>query len=257
MIRLAINGGAGRMGQAMAQGLGSLPDISLVALVDANEPRDLFGARWARSLDELSDTEITHVVDFSLPQAIPALSIWCAAHKVALVTGTTGLDASQSAELERAATVTGVVQASNFSIGAVLSERFSAVAAPFFPRVEIIELHHDKKVDAPSGTSLTTARAIDGARASAGLGKLEDMTEKSSLPGARGAESDGGVRIHSVRLPGLVAHQEVIFGGPGEGLTIRHDSFDRSSFVQGVALALRHIDANPRFVKGIETFLNL
>ncbi len=256
MIRLAINGGAGRMGQAMAEGLSQLNDISLVALVDSNQPRELFGARWARSVNELSDTEISHVVDFSLPDAIPALSLWCASNKVALVTGTTGLNAEQTAQLEKAATVTGVVQASNFSLGAVLSEKFAALAAPYFPRVEIIELHHDQKLDAPSGTSLTTARAIGAAREAAGLEKMVDMTERQTVAGARGAQSEAGVQIHSIRLPGLVAHQEIIFGGPGEGLTIRHDSFDRTSFIQGVALALRAIGSQPQFVRGIDSFLS-
>ncbi len=255
MIRLAINGGAGRMGQAMAEGLSVFDDISLVALVDSHEPRELFGARWARSVDELSDTSISHVVDFSNSDAIPSLSLWCAANKVSLVTGTTGLNADQRAQLAKAGTVTSVVLASNFSLGAVLSERFAAMAAPYFPRAEIIELHHDKKLDAPSGTSLTTAKAIDDARAVAGLPRFDDMTERQTIPGARGAQSAGGVHIHSVRLPGLVAHQEVIFGGPGEGLTIRHDSFDRTSFVQGVALALRGVNGSPQFIHGIESFL--
>jgi 4-hydroxy-tetrahydrodipicolinate reductase len=255
MIRLAINGGAGRMGQAMAEGLSAFGDISLVALVDSNEPRELFGARWARSIDELADTSVSHVVDFSIPEAIPTLSLWCAANKVSLVTGTTGLSADQTAQLVKAGTVTSVVQASNFSLGAVLSERFASMAAPYFPRVEIIELHHDRKLDAPSGTSLTTAKAIADARAEAGLQGLDDMTERQTVPGARGARGEGGVHIHSIRLPGLVAHQEVIFGGPGEGLTIRHDSFDRASFVQGVALAVRGVDGSAQFIHGIESFL--
>ncbi len=255
MIRVAINGGAGRMGQAMAEGLGQFDDISVVALIDEHEPRELHGARWVRSLAELSDTQISHVVDFSVASTIPALSLWCASNKVALVTGTTGLSPEETAQLEKAATITGVVQASNFSLGAVLSERFAAMAAPYFPRVEIIELHHDKKLDAPSGTALTTASAIGAARAEVGLPRMNDMTERQTLAGARGAETEAGVHIHSIRLPGLVAHQEIIFGGPGEGLTIRHDSFDRASFVQGVALALRTIGSEPQFVHGIDSLL--
>jgi 4-hydroxy-tetrahydrodipicolinate reductase len=255
MIRLAINGGAGRMGQAMVEGLSQFSDLSVVALIDQLEPRELFGARWARSLEELSATEITHLVDFSVAAAIPTLSRWCATNRVALVTGTTGLSPEEYAELEKAGTITGVVQASNFSLGAVLSERFAVMAAPFFSRIEIIELHHDQKLDAPSGTSLTTARAIGDARSAAGLAPMSDMTQRHAVAGARGAEVESGVRIHSIRLPGLVAHQEVIFGGPGEGLTIRHDSFDRASFVQGVALALRKIGSQPQFVQGIDSFL--
>ena len=145
--------------------------------------------------------------------------------------------------------------ASNFSIGAVLAERFAELAAPYFESVEVIELHHDRKVDAPSGTSIATARAIESARSSAGLDPIADPTERLTIDGARGADAGGGVRIHSVRLPGLVAHQEILFGGPGEGLSIRHDTFDRSSFVLGVALAANAVDATPIFLDGISSLV--
>ena len=169
--------------------------------------------------------------------------------------GTTGLSPEQVAKVQAAGEATGVIMASNFSIGAVLSERFAAMAAPYFNRVEIIELHHDRKVDAPSGTSLTTAHAIRDARRDTGRVTQEEPTERFTLEGARGADAGEGVRIHSVRLPGLVAHQEILFGGPGEGLTIRHDSFDRISFLQGVALAARNVHTVRGFVNGIESFL--
>jgi len=134
----------------------------------------------------------------------------------------------------------------------VLAERFAAMAAAHFDSVEIIELHHDKKVDAPSGTSLATASAVARARAQAGLAAIVDVTEHESAPHPRGAQGPGGVRVHSVRLPGLVAHQEVIFGGPGEGLTIRHDSYDRASFVHGVILAVRSILTRPGLTIGLD-----
>lgn len=255
MKRLVIVGGAGRMGQALAEGLGALEDCVIAALVDVNEPRELFGARHVASLEDLEPTEIEVVVDFSSPEGAARSARWCAANGVALVVGTTGLDVEHRRAIDEAATRVGVVVASNFSIGAVLAERFAAMAAPYFDRVEVVELHHDRKVDAPSGTSIATARAIADARRAAGREDLVDVTSRATLEGARGAEAAGGVRIHSVRLPGLVAHQEVLFGAPGEGLTIRHDSFDRQSFVHGVALAVRAIDATPRLVNGIASLL--
>ena len=177
------------------------------------------------------------------------------AHTVALVVGTTGLSDEERERLREAAKHVGVVVAANFSIGAVLTERFAAMAAPYFERVEVIELHHDSKVDAPSGTSIAAATAIADARARAGLAPLGDPTERHTIDGARGADGPAGVRIHSVRLPGLVAHQEIHFGGAGEGLTIRHDSFDRQSFVQGVALAANAIDETPTFLDGIASLV--
>ncbi len=242
------------MGQALGAGL-SEAGYRVIALVDVHEPRELFGARYVATLGELGTDVPDAVIDFSTPDGVVASAGWCAEHGVALVVGTTGLSSDQRRVLEEAATRVGVVVATNFSIGAVLSERFAAMAAPYFERAEIIELHHDKKVDAPSGTSMTTARAIADARRTAGLAALVDPTTRHTIEGARGADATDGIRIHSVRLPGLVAHQEVLFGAPGEGLTIRHDSFDRQSFVHGVALALEHIDRSPRLIEGISSFI--
>lgn len=254
MKSLAIVGGAGRMGQALAEGLHA-QGYTITALVDVDTPRELFGARALASLNELGDGHVDAIIDFSSPDSVVTSAEWCAAHGVALVVGTTGLTGDQRQALEDAAKHVGVVVATNFSIGAALSERFAAMAAPYFERVEIIELHHDKKVDAPSGTSITTATAIADARRHAGEAPLTDPTTRRTIEGSRGADAVDGIKIHSIRLPGLVAHQEVLFGGPGEGLTIRHDSFDRRSFVHGVGLAIEHIDATPRFVEGISSFL--
>jgi 4-hydroxy-tetrahydrodipicolinate reductase len=251
---LVIVGGAGRMGQALAEGL-SARGYQIVALVDVHEPRVLFGAQYAPSLGELSDSSVDVVIDFSSPEGVVSSANWCADHGVALVVGTTGLTGKQHEALAHAGTRVGVVVATNFAIGAVLSERFSAMAAPYFDRVEIVELHHDKKVDAPSGTSITTATGIAEARHLAGQAPLSDPTTRHTVDGARGADVIDGIKIHSIRLPGLVAHQEVLFGAPGEGLTIRHDSFDRQSFVHGVALAVEHIDAAPQFIEGISSFI--
>jgi 4-hydroxy-tetrahydrodipicolinate reductase len=255
MKSLAIIGGAGRMGQAIAAGLGESGDFKITALVDINEPQNLFGATYFSKITDIDPTTIDVVVEFSTPESVVTSADWCAANKVGLVIGATGLSAQQRSAVEAAGKKTGVLIASNFSLGAVLSERFAAMAAPYFDRVEIIELHHDKKVDAPSGTSITTAQGIAKSRKSAGKASISDVTERETFAGSRGADVVDGVRIHSVRLPGLVAHQEVLFGGPGEGLTIRHDSFDRASFVQGVAIAVNAIGATPCFLSGIDSLL--
>jgi 4-hydroxy-tetrahydrodipicolinate reductase len=253
---LAIVGGAGRMGQAIGEGLTATGRFRVAGLVDEHEPRDLFGGRWATSLDDLDADSIDAVVDFSSPEGVVNSATWCAEHVVALVVGATGLSDEQRETLRSASSKVGVVVASNFSVGAVLAERFAASAAPYFERVEIIELHHDKKVDAPSGTSLATAHLIAAARRSADQAPLVDPTTRFSVEGSRGADAVDGVRIHSVRLPGLVAHQEVLLGSPGEGLTIRHDSFDRQSFVHGVAVALDAIDTTPRFIDGLSSLIS-
>jgi len=255
MINLAFVGGAGRMGQALAAGFFDLPDFHVAALVDPTTPTQLFGGRAYETIAEIDPAIVDVVIDFSHPVSVVTSAAWCAQHAKGLVIGTTGLSPEQVAKVQAAGEATGVIMASNFSIGAVLSERFAAMAAPYFNRVEIIELHHDRKVDAPSGTSLTTAHAIRDARRDAGRVTAEEPTERFTLEGARGADAGDGVRIHSVRLPGLVAHQEILFGGPGEGLTIRHDSFDRISFLQGVALAARNVHTVRGFVNGIESFL--
>jgi 4-hydroxy-tetrahydrodipicolinate reductase len=248
-------GGAGRMGQALTENLNLVEGIVVSAMVDVRAPAHLYGALHVPSLDALDPASVDVVVDFSQPESVVTSAQWCATHHRGLVIGTTGLSAVQQSLVESAATATGVLMAANFSLGAALSERFAAMAAPYFSRVEIIELHHDRKVDAPSGTSIATATRIREARAAAQRVTPDEPTTRLSIEGARGADAGDGVRIHSVRLPGLVAHQEILFGGPGEGLTIRHDSYDRLSFVQGVALAVDHVDATPGFTWGIDALI--
>jgi 4-hydroxy-tetrahydrodipicolinate reductase len=243
------------MGQTLAGGLSATGRFSIGALVDTREPSELFGATYSPSWDGVDATSIDAVVDFSSPDGVVASATWCVAHGVPLIIGTTGLSSEQRRVVDEAATKVGVVIAANYALGAVLSEKFAAMAAPYFDRVEIIELHHDKKIDAPSGTSIAAAKGIAAARVAAGLSEMVDPTVRHTISGARGADTIGGIKIHSVRLPGLVAHQEILFGGPGEGLTIRHDSFDRLSFVQGVALAADVIDATPRLIEGIESLI--
>ena len=256
MKRIAIVGGAGRMGQILAQGLGEQDDFEVTALVDVHETHDRGGASYVQSVDGLDPSNVDVVVDFSNPESVVATANWCAANAVALVIGTTGLDPAQRAAVEEASASTAIVLAANFSLGAVLSERFAAQAAPYFDRVEVIELHHDKKADAPSGTSLAVVHAIVEARRSAHRAAIDEPTTRHTLEGSRGADAGDGVRVHSVRLPGLVAHQEILFGGPGEGLTIRHDSFDRLSYVPGVALAIRSMPAAYGLTVGIDTFVH-
>jgi len=248
-------GGAGRMGQVLIENLNLIDGLVVSTVIDLHEPAHLFGARYSTTLADAAVANIDVVVDFSQPASVVTSARWCAANRVGLVIGTTGLDDEQRAAVESAATSTGVIMASNFSLGAVLTERFAAIAAPYFERVEIIELHHDRKLDAPSGTSIATASRIRAARAAAGSVTPDEPTQRHTLEGARGANAGDGVRIHSVRLPGLVAHQEVLFGGSGEGLTIRHDSYDRVSFVQGVAIAIAHVSSTPGFTWGIDDFI--
>ena len=242
------------MGQVMAEGLGRESDVEVRALVDIAPPAHSFDAIVATSLDDLEPSSVDAVVDFSTPEGALASAAWCATHRVGLVLGTTGLGDTQRAVLAQAAVSTRVVMAANFALGAVLAERFAVLAAPYFERVEVIELHHDAKVDAPSGTSLATARALAAARRAAGRADLPEPTLRHSVEGSRGADVEG-VRVHAVRLPGLVAHEEILFGGPGEGLTIRHDSYDRRSFVQGVVLALRKMGDAPGLSEGLGDFL--
>jgi 4-hydroxy-tetrahydrodipicolinate reductase len=255
------------MGLFVCNAVLDAPDLELVAVVaratGAGRPlRDLVpdapeGLLVADSLPELVAAGAEVVVDFSRPDATAAAAEGLLADGVHLVSGTTGLPAGlmdDLAALAGKADHGNAVWAPNFALGAVLAMHFAAVAGRFYPAAEVIELHHQGKADAPSGTALRTARAIaaarEGDRGDAGAAGAE------SVAGARGGEVDG-VRVHSVRLPGLVAHQEVIFGGQGEVLTLRHDSLDRSSFMPGVLLAVREVATRPGLTVGLEPLLGL
>jgi len=221
-------------------------DLELVAEVDQGDP-----------LEPLAGCDA--VLDFTHPGVVMDNLRWCVAHGLNVVVGTSGFGEDRLAQvrewLEPSATAR-VLVAPNFSIGAILMMRFAAQAAPFFESVEVIELHHAGKADAPSGTALRTAGVIGAARAQAGLGASPDATAQE-LPGARGATVDT-VHVHSVRVAGLVAHQEVLFGGHGETLTIRHDSLDRASFMPGVLLALRGVGSlPPGLTVGLDPLLRL
>jgi 4-hydroxy-tetrahydrodipicolinate reductase len=197
-------------------------------------------------------------VDFTHPDVVMGSLEFCIEHGIHAVVGTTGFDDER---LDRLRTwladspQTGVLIAPNFSIGAILMMRFAAEAAPFYESVEIVEMHHPDQADAPSGTARRTASLVAEARRAAGAGPMPDATS-TALEGARGADVDG-IRVHGLRLRGLVAHQEVMLGGPGETLTIRHDSMDRASFMPGVLLGLRNIASAPGLTVGLEGFMGL
>lgn len=247
LIRVAVLGAAGRMGQAVRAAVDGAADLSLAATLDA-------GDDFARVV--ASGAQVA--VDFTVPAATEANVHALIDAGVHAVVGTTGwTDQSLARVREHLARVpgVGVLIAPNFALGAVLAMTFAAQAARYFESAEVIELHHPDKVDAPSGTARHTAAAIAAARAGAGLGPVPDATA-TALDGARGADVDG-VRVHSVRLRGLVAHQEVLFGNPGEQLTIRHDSFDRVSFMPGVLLAVRSVRARPGLTVGLVPLLDL
>jgi 4-hydroxy-tetrahydrodipicolinate reductase len=246
MIKVGVLGAKGRMGTQVCGAVSGAGDMELAATVDIGDARDCLAA-----------AEV--VVDFTHPGAVMDNLRWCAAHGRNTVIGTSGFDEDRlaaAASLLGAAPDVSVLVVPNFSIGAVLMMRFAAQAARFFESAEIIELHHAGKADAPSGTAARTASLIAAARAEAGLGPAPDATA-TALAGARGADV-AGLRVHSVRLAGLVAHQEVLLGGHGEVLTIRHDSLDRSSFMPGVLAAIRGVGSlPPGLTVGLDTILGL
>jgi 4-hydroxy-tetrahydrodipicolinate reductase len=235
------------MGSQVVAALTADPQTECVAALDAGD-----------ELEALLITGAEVVVDFTHPDAVMGNLEFLVSHGIHAVVGTTGFDADRLATLRGWLDENpgvGVVVAPNFGIAAVLMMRFAALAAPYFDSVEIVELHHPRKADAPSGTATRTAQLVAAARVEAGSAAMPDATT-AEVPGARGAQVDG-VHVHAVRLSGLVAHQEVLFGAEGETLTIRHDSFDRSSFMPGVLLAVLEVGANPGLTVGIDGFLGL
>lgn len=246
-IKVGVLGARGRMGSETVRAVDEASDAELVAAI--NREDDLSG---------LVSAGAQVAVDLTHPDVVLDHVRFCVEHGIHVVVGTSGLGA---AELEQIRSwlaerpEVGVLVAPNFAIGAVLSIRFAELAAKFFESVEIIELHHPKKADAPSGTAARTAQVIAQARTEAGLGEAPDATTKE-LDGARGADVDG-VRVHSVRMTGLVASQEVLFGTEGETLAIRHDSFDRRSFMPGVLLSVREVGNRPGLTIGLDALLGI
>lgn len=247
LLQVAVLGANGRMGAEAVKAVEAAADMELVAALGRGD-----------SLERVTNAGARYLVDLTVPESTEANVRFAVEHGIHAVVGTTGWDAARLAALEDLLAGhpdTGVLIAPNFALGSVLASAFAAKASKYFESVEIIELHHPDKVDAPSGTAVRTAQLIAAERAAAQVPPGPDATA-TELAGARGCDVDG-VRVHSVRLRGLVAHQEVLLGGPGEQLTFRHDSYDRASFMPGVLLGVRQVAAHPGLTVGLDGYLDL
>jgi 4-hydroxy-tetrahydrodipicolinate reductase len=261
VTRVGVVGAGGKMGRLVCAAVAGDPDLELVAAVDPSEAgRSLHEATGVTGSDvsmasepqALVESGAEVAVDFTRPDAVMGNIEFCVQHGIHAVVGTTGIGPDRLEEIEGwlgEHRDVGVVVAPNFSIGAVVGQRLAEEAARFFPAAEVIELHHDQKVDAPSGTAAATARRIAAAR-------KESWTGPTGGQEYRGGDVEG-VRVHSIRLPGLVAHQEVIFGAQGQTLTIRHDAPDRSCYMPGVLLAVKQVAGRPGLTFGLEPLLGL
>ena len=253
-IKVIIAGFKGKMGQAAYKMVTEDPELELVGLLDPFAAEtEVAGVPVFQEKSDLAELDAQVWVDFTVPSVAYENTRFALEQGWAPVVGTTGFTPAQIEELRDLSSrkSLGGLIAPNFAIGAILLMQFAQTAAKYFPNVEIIELHHDQKKDAPSGTAVKTAELISEVRPAQTQGAAD---EEESIPGARGADFDG-MRIHSVRLPGLVAHQEVIFGSQGEGLTLRHDSYDRTSFMTGVNLAIKEVVKRDQLVYGLEQLL--
>jgi len=260
-IRVGVFGAGGRMGSMVCRAVVSDPELQLVAAVDPHHAgidlRGLTGAdlglQVSPDIDSLARAEAQVAVDFTHVDAARENLAWCAAKGIHAVVGTSGLTQADYGELATRFTRSNCVVAPNFAIGAVLMMRFAELAAPYFETAEIVELHHDHKIDAPSGTSMATAERM----AARSPEWADDPTTRHVLEGVRGGSAPGGIRIHSVRLRGLVAHQEVLLGTTGQSLSIRHDSYDRASFMPGVVLAVKSVASHPGVTVGLDALLDI
>ena len=247
MTKVGVLGAHGGVGTAIVAAVEADDNLTLAAALDHGD-----------DLQELVDSGAEVVVDFTVPDAVMNNVEFCVKHGIHCVIGTTGWTEerySQVREWLQDSEGTGVLVAPNFAISAVLTMKFAEMAAPFFESAEVIELHHPNKKDAPSGTAVHTAEGIARARKDAGMGEQPDATEQS-LDGARGADVDG-IPVHAVRMTGMVAHEQVIFGTRGQSLTIKQDSYDRESFVPGVLIGVEKIGRKPGLTIGLESFLGL
>ncbi|MGI8793769.1 MAG: 4-hydroxy-tetrahydrodipicolinate reductase [Acidimicrobiales bacterium] len=261
-MRVGVFGAAGRMGSTVCAAVAADPVLELVAAVDPLHAGldlrqaagvDVRGVQLQGDPEVFAKTGVEVAVDFTHLDAARGNLAWCAENGVHAVVGTTGFDDADLERFESMFTKSNCLIAPNFAIGAVLMMRFAEMAAPFFETAEIIELHHDAKIDAPSGTALRTAERMAEASGEWGV----DPTENTVVDGARGGVGPAGIHIHSVRLRGLVAHQEVLLGTTGQSLAIRHDSFDRDSFMPGVVLACKKIAELPGVTMGLDAVLGL
>ncbi len=246
-IKVAVLGAKGRMGSESIKAISECKDLELVASLDLGD-----------SLDKLASSGVQVVVDFTHPDSVMGNLEFAIKNGISVVVGTTGFDEKKLNQIKswlEANPKVGALIAPNFGLGAVLMMQFAAQASKYFESVEIVELHHPAKADAPSGTAVRTAELITAARKSVNKAAMPDATT-SEIDGARGAKI-GDVQIHSVRLRGLVAHQEVILGDVGETLSIRHDSIDRTGFMPGVLLAIREVGSHPGLTFGLENYMDL
>jgi len=260
-LRVGVFGAGGRMGSTVCRAVEADPDLELVAAVDPHhaglDVRQVTGvnADWQLAADGQAflDQQVEVVIDFTILDAARTNLLWLARQGIHAVAGTTGFSEDDYARFERAFTSSNCVVAPNFAIGAVLMMRFAELAAPYFETAEIIELHHDQKLDAPSGTAMLTAERMAAASAT----WAPDPTQTTVVDGARGGEGPAGIHLHSLRLRGLVAHQEVLLGTTGQTLSLRHDSYDRDSFMPGVVLATKAVADRPGLTVGLDTLLDL
>ena len=259
--RVGVFGAGGRMGSTVCRAVNDDPALELVAAVDPHhaglDMRQVTGCdlplQIARDGQAFLDAEVDVVVDFTHLDAARGNLLWLAANGIHAVAGTTGFSDDDYAEFRAAFSNSNCVIAPNFAIGAILMMRFAEMAAPFFETAEIVELHHDAKLDAPSGTAMLTAERM----ADASSEWAADPTRTEILAGARGGRGPADIRVHSLRLRGMVAHQEVILGTTGQTLSIRHDSYDRDSFMPGVLLAVKAVPSRPVLTIGLDSLLDL
>jgi 4-hydroxy-tetrahydrodipicolinate reductase len=253
-IRVAVVGAGGRMGRTVCAAVVADPALELVAAVDPGAAGDeVHGVTISGDMASLVDAGAQVVVDFTVADASRATLPFLASHGIHAVVGTTGFTDADIDGFRTAFTSSNCVIASNFAISAVLMMRFAELAAPWFETAEIIELHHDAKVDAPSGTAVTTAQRMAAASAE----WAPDPTTHEVYAGARGGVGPAGIHVHAVRMRGMVAHQEVILGSLGQTLTIRQDSYDRSSYMPGIVLACKHIGQHRGLTLGLDAFLGV
>ncbi|MBA1834803.1 4-hydroxy-tetrahydrodipicolinate reductase [Corynebacterium wankanglinii] len=247
MIKVGVLGAAGRVGSAVVAGVNKADDLELVTEVSAGD-----------SLQVLLDKDVDVIVDFTTPAAVMGNLDFCINNGIHCVVGTTGFDDERYQQVRdwcAANEGVGVLVAPNFAISAVLTMAFARQAAPYFESAEVVEYHHPNKLDAPSGTAVKTAQGIADARREAGLGEMPDATEQA-LDGSRGANVDG-VHVHAVRMQGMVAHEEIVFGTTEQSLTIRQDSYGRESFVPGVLTGVREVASHPGLTIGLDKYLGL
>jgi 4-hydroxy-tetrahydrodipicolinate reductase len=261
MIRVGVFGAGGRMGTTVCRAVAGDPALDLAAAVDPHhvglDLRQVTGVESGLLIEgdatALKRSNVDVAVDFTVASAARENLLWCAKNGVHAIVGTTGFSEDDYDEFGKVFTSSNCVIAPNFAIGAVLMMRFAELAAPYFDTAEIIELHHDAKIDAPSGTARATADRM----AAASSDWAPDPTRDEVLPGARGGKGAGGIPIHAVRMRGLFAHQEVVMGTTGQSLTVRHDTYDRDCYMPGVLLAIKQVADRPGLTLGLEPLLNL